>query len=344
MSIDPYQALKALLYETAPLTGETFFRAAALHLSRILRADFVFVARLRQADSDEVEVIASCKEGQDMGAWSFRLPGTPCSLIYARNIYDEWDKVQAGQMVCVNELVYRRFEATRDTRYEVFVGAPLRDSKKNLIGHLALFFEQRWLSDAHRRHIVELVELFSYRVEVELNRMVLESERLQALADLEAANKRLLQETITDPLTQLYNRRHFSQRMQEAFNRYRRNRSGYALILIDVDYFKSINDEYGHEQGDMALQHVAAILRSNSRTDIELVFRVGGEEFAILCQGSLSLMIVQKLGARISQAFRSSKIPGLPDKVLTVSMGAAFPARQDSSWHAVYNRADSALY
>jgi diguanylate cyclase (GGDEF)-like protein len=114
--------------------------------------------------------------------------------------------------------------------------------------------------------------------------------------------------------------------------------------LLDVDHFKQFNDNFGHDAGDRALRHVAEILRTNCRGDVELLFRVGGEEFAILCQGRLSSHTLHSFGERINQAFRASPPSGVAAKALTVSIGGAIPIGADETWEGLYKRADSALY
>ena len=83
-----------------------------------------------------------------------------------------------------------------------------------------------------------------------------------------------------DALTGLNNRAYFEERMQEELQRARRSGRALALALVDVDHFKSVNDEHGHEAGDVALRQVAGVLRAAVRTS-DLVARWGGEEFAI---------------------------------------------------------------
>lgn len=341
---EPYRVLKEMLQETSALSGEPFFREAARVLSRLFDADFVFVARLKETAAEEVEVLASFRNGEDRGSWSFRLSGSPCAMVYAGQKNAEWANIRTGHAVYVDDQVYRRFESTRDTRYEAFVGVPLFDPEQRLTGHIALFFEKPWPSTLQRNHVVELVELFSFKVQSELNRDFSEKERQKARQELEAANRKLLLETLTDPLTGLQNRRHFSQCMQEAFEAFRNHHKPFALLLLDVDHFKSINDTLGHDAGDIALRHVARRLQANCRSEAERVFRVGGEEFAILCQGQLSPETLQRLGDRINRAFRHPPEELPLERDVTVSIGGAFPLAQDTSWNATYTRADRALY
>ena len=85
----------------------------------------------------------------------------------------------------------------------------------------------------------------------------------------------------SDQLTGLYNRRYFSERLMEEVERIKRNHTSACLIMLDIDFFKSINDTYGHPSGDLVLQEISATLRSILRST-DLLARWGGEEFMIL--------------------------------------------------------------
>lgn len=342
--LERYLVLKELLRETALLTGDAFFRTSTRAFARLLGADFAFIARLRDRAQGQMEVLASCQHGEEKAHWSFSLPGTPCSLLYAGSVDADWVDCTVGGAVSINDSVFRRFDSVRNTAYEAFIGIPLHDADRVLVGHVALFFERRWTDAADRETVVELVELFSYKVQAELNRSLLEEQRERAVHELEQANQRLLTETITDHLTRLHNRRHFSQRMQEAFAQFRRGACLHALLLLDLDHFKSINDQYGHDTGDEVLRVVAQALRVNCRAESEPIFRIGGEEFAVLCFGELGPVQLQRFGERINEAIRAARLDSVPGMRLSVSIGAARPQPDDASWANLYRRADAAMY
>jgi diguanylate cyclase (GGDEF)-like protein len=85
----------------------------------------------------------------------------------------------------------------------------------------------------------------------------------------------------TDPLTNVYNRRHFEQMLDLCIYEFQRYRRSFALIIFDIDNFKEINDHYGHDIGDAILRELAEVVRHEIRRT-DLLFRTGGEEFAIL--------------------------------------------------------------
>jgi len=106
--------------------------------------------------------------------------------------------------------------------------------------------------------------------------------RLELLQrELEAKNRELERLAITDPLTGLYNRRHFLERLRECFALAERYHTPCSLVMFDLDHFKQVNDRFGHEDGDRVLQAVADATRDNLRS-IDIPARWGGEEFIVL--------------------------------------------------------------
>ena len=134
-----------------------------------------------------------------------------------------------------------------------------------------------------------------------------------------------------DALTRVFNR--------PAFERRRKNMRSYSLILIDIDDFKHINDNYGHSQGDRVLQAVASVLRLSSG---DRVFRVGGEEFAVLL-AACSAADAENVARRLCQRVRDLElVEGQP---VTVSAGVAWSGPQAPLAHErTYREADEALY
>jgi polar amino acid transport system substrate-binding protein len=106
-------------------------------------------------------------------------------------------------------------------------------------------------------------------------------------------NKKLLKMATTDPLTQLFNRIQLDEKLQESYATYQRTHRPFSIIMLDIDYFKRVNDTYGHLVGDKILVAFASILNNTTR-DTDIVGRWGGEEFMIICpetdkKGALSV-------------------------------------------------------
>jgi diguanylate cyclase (GGDEF)-like protein len=155
---------------------------------------------------------------------------------------------------------------------------------------------------------------------------------------LEEANRKLNSLALTDSLTGLWNRRAFDARIETTVIGAQRSKQPMALLLLDVDNFKTINDRYGHPYGDIVLRHVANILGRAKRAE-DLACRFGGEEFAILLPGT-TIDGAQRLGQRIIDALHSFT---WEKELVTASLGLAI-CEPNSSSDDLVDAADSALY
>ena len=158
-----------------------------------------------------------------------------------------------------------------------------------------------------------------------------------------AMEESLLQLATSDPLTGLWNRRHFTEVVKGELGRVRRGQSQAALLLLDLDFFKRINDTYGHAAGDEVLRHFTATLSIQLR-EADVFARLGGEEFGIL------LPCIDSLGAvRVADRLRRmvADNPAQAEAVAlhySVSIGATMLEPADEGYEAAYARADEALY
>ena len=143
----------------------------------------------------------------------------------------------------------------------------------------------------------------------------------------------------TDPLTELLNRRGFGKRLELELDRARRHGAEVSLISGDLDNFKRVNDSFGHQAGDDALVEVSALLRRYARRS-EAIARIGGEEFALLVDGTGAdaLVIAERLRERVSAAL-SERYPSL-----TISFGIATYPDDGQSAERLLRSADEALY
>lgn len=150
-----------------------------------------------------------------------------------------------------------------------------------------------------------------------------------------------LSEARTDGLTGLVNRRAFDAKIEEFFASYRAGGDAFVLALIDIDHFKQINDNFGHQAGDVVLKAVAAALR-RAFDQAFLVARYGGEEFALLLPGPLRLAAAQVESMRRSIAGQPIVVAGQGLRV-TWSVGLSEPT-PDTTVTNLIRRADEALY
>ena len=166
-----------------------------------------------------------------------------------------------------------------------------------------------------------------------------------AVKALEAAHTRLVQESVIDYLTGLSNRRVFSEHSEAAARRFQQTGTPYGLILLDLDDFKQVNDEYGHDVGDEVLRAMGRILKEQVRDRDDIVARLGGEEFAVLCFGAVNETSLCQLAARIGEQIGKEGVH-CPKGIVrfTSSFGVAESQAEDVGWRSIYARADAALY
>lgn len=156
---------------------------------------------------------------------------------------------------------------------------------------------------------------------------------------LRKVNARLQQLSHSDALTGLRNRNEFDALYEQELQRSRRHGMALSVVLLDIDFFKRINDGHGHPAGDRVLQQVAGLLKVNART-VDHVIRWGGEEFLLLCP-STSAAQAQAMAERMLQAAREHDF-GLGQPV-TLSAGVATLAPGEAPGH-MFEQVDSALY
>ncbi len=161
-----------------------------------------------------------------------------------------------------------------------------------------------------------------------------------ALAHIKTLSIRLQEMAYTDSLTQVYNRLHITHFLEAEIERARRYHGTFSLILFDLDYFKKINDEHGHQTGDRILQQVAKLVTHSNR-DADILARYGGEEFMILAS-STSIDGAVKHAERLRRDIAHYKF-GLPQKV-TASFGVAEFDPEADDIKSLIRRTDIALY
>ncbi|MCK9503985.1 MAG: diguanylate cyclase [Porticoccaceae bacterium] len=154
----------------------------------------------------------------------------------------------------------------------------------------------------------------------------------------------LHQQSIRDPLTNLYNRRYLEESMERELLRAKRNRQSLGVIMLDIDHFKKFNDNYGHQAGDLLLKEFARYLGSHVRGE-DIPCRYGGEEFFLLLPGaSLENCRERAESLRCNMASLKLEFQGQQLPVVTASFGiAAFPDHCDE-WEKLIRLADAALY
>jgi diguanylate cyclase (GGDEF)-like protein len=161
------------------------------------------------------------------------------------------------------------------------------------------------------------------------------------LSDLLAIDLGML--ATTDGLTALFNRRHFEELARAEWARFQRYGRPLSLLLLDIDNFKSINDRFGHDAGDLVLKAVAFICKTTKR-QIDVAARIGGEEFVLLLPET-DEADAETAAERLRKAIQAHTrtLPG-ENLEVTVSIGVAGASQAMSGFEALLKRADEALY
>jgi diguanylate cyclase len=162
------------------------------------------------------------------------------------------------------------------------------------------------------------------------------------IEELEAELLKTQIEMMKDPLTQVYNRRAFDEKIKDQLNRFSRYNESFALLIFDMDHFKKINDTYGHTAGDIVLKTVASLAKDSIRA-VDFLGRFGGEEYVIILDKvelSEAFTISEKIRTNIgSHEFLYKK----QNVGVSVSIGVAVCKKEDSA-ESLLKRADEALY
>jgi diguanylate cyclase (GGDEF)-like protein len=172
-------------------------------------------------------------------------------------------------------------------------------------------------------------------------------EMLSNVASLSLVNARFHAEmermAVTDGLTGLYNHRSFQEKLSEEFRRMQRFTGPVSLLLIDIDFFKKVNDTCGHQAGDEVLRGVAGVIKETIR-NIDVPARYGGEEFAAILPGT-NREGAEKMAERLRKAIGDKAFAlGGKDLRVTVSIGAATAPYDTDGREALIEKADKALY
>ena len=176
---------------------------------------------------------------------------------------------------------------------------------------------------------------FAYFVEMLISR---------TLRQLIHAKAQLEQLTKMDALTNLFNRRHFDELLPQKMNSAKRNHNLFSLVIIDIDFFKNYNDSFGHPAGDIALIELAKLFSDKMQRSNDAVFRLGGEEFAMLFQANSdneALMLVEAIRTAVEELHQQ----GIIERKITVSAGLLVIHPQQKIFATrAYQLADKLMY
>ena len=198
--------------------------------------------------------------------------------------------------------------------------------ERNLLGLLVMLSEERDFLDSSR---INLLDIFCNQASTSI-----------ANAQLHARIEKM---ATTDGLTGLFNHRMFQEKLAEEFKRMKRFAEPISLILADIDYFKRVNDTYGHPVGDLVLKGVASVIKETIR-DIDIPARYGGEEFAVVLPGT-SGEGAKNIAERLRRKVKDNPFSANGRQIeVSVSIGIATSPPDAKSKEELIEKADQALY
>ena len=222
-----------------------------------------------------------------------------------------------------------------------YAGQPITNTEGFKIGTLCAISREPRTGHAHD---LQTLEDLGRMVEIVLTARELGESQQALLQELEDSQR----DSLVDPLTGLWNRRGYDRLMAAELAHAARQNQGIALAVVDIDYFKRINDRFGHAKGDEALALAADLLKRVTRSH-DIVARYGGEEFVIVARDVERTISPVVIGDKITQAFRAAgRLPtSQGEHAFTVSAGIAVAAARGETQRlgqALFEAADKALY
>ncbi len=194
-----------------------------------------------------------------------------------------------------------------------------------------------------RPAVIVIIRDITQRKNEELSRQELTGKLLVQLEDATKVREQLYQQATRDPLTGLFNRRYLSETLTRELARAVRDKSSLCLAIIDIDYFKRINDMYSHDAGDEMIKSLASLLLNQTRRE-DIVCRYGGEEFIVVLPSS-SLDNARQRMEQIRKSFEKSEIIWGGHKIhTTISIGIAAYPQHGFNNHELISAADTMLY
>ncbi|AXX91867.1 hypothetical protein CPU12_06035 [Malaciobacter molluscorum LMG 25693] len=184
--------------------------------------------------------------------------------------------------------------------------------------------------------------IFKKNKDIRILNSTLERKVQRRTKELRELNKKLLKTAVTDYLTKIPNRRYFFEVGEKTFFLAKREKTNFCMVCLDIDFFKNINDKYGHHAGDIILKKIANILNTHTR-ESDILARTGGEEFSIVLNNT-NIDGALKFAEKIRDAIANTKII-YEDVIIKVTVSAGVSCiKNDDTFQTILNRADSALY
>jgi len=314
------EALHSIARGVSGQSGVRIYPQMVIQLSQLFSARYAFIGMLDEQNKRQVNTVALSADGCIIDDFSYSLDGTPCENVVGKHTCSYPEKVQS---------LFPKDTMLQDMELVSYIGAPLFGSTNNAIG-LIVVMDTKPMEDVER--LTSVLEIFAARAGAELERVKAE-EHIRRLA-------------FNDYLTGLSNRAALHEYIVTMFKELKEKSLVGAMLLIDLDNFKTINDALSHDVGDHVLKLVAQRLRKTIGEQ-DFVARIGGDEFVVILgrdqQESLedyASDIAQKVVNELSEPLH------LDNRILNIgaSVGVVLFPQQADTEVDIMRRADMALY
>ncbi len=296
--------------------GGSFFNALLAYLAEKLQVDYAIVVKL--ADHGQTaETSTVYAKGEILPNFSYPLHGTPCEIVMGKTLCIYPRDVQS---------LFPEDHLLVEMGIESYAGVPLWDASGNALGLLAVMHSKPF---QQIEHINALLNVVAMRVAAELER--------------QHAEQLIWKQTNFDPLTDLPNRRMFHDRLEQEIKKSHRAGLPMALMFIDLDRFKEVNDTLGHDKGDLLLKEAAQRLSACVR-ESDTVARLGGDEFTVILGELDDIDCVERIAQNILQQLATPFSLGQEVAYVSASIGITIYPEDATGIEALLKNADQAMY
>lgn len=317
------EALRTIAAGVTGPSGEPFYQHMVQSLGKLFAAKYAFIGLLDEDDRMQVNTLAVSVDGVIADNISYSLEKTPCENVVGQNTCTYSTNVQK---------LFPDDKLLQDMGVDSYIGSPLFNTAGEPIGLLVVLDTEPM---TNLDQIKPMLEIFAARAGAELERM-----------KTEAHMRRMAFE---DYLTGLANRAALHEHMNSVLQRTQKNGISGAMLLIDLDHFKIINDALSHDVGDQVLKQVAQRLKDISNEQVYLA-RIGGDEFVALLTTEKNLPgeMLEKHARDFAEKIVTelSKSLHLDNRILSIgaSVGVVLFPQQGENELDIMRRADMALY
>ncbi|WP_415884574.1 EAL domain-containing protein [Neptuniibacter sp. QD34_54] len=308
--------LQTIAKDVSGLQGLTYFETLGEFLSNTLDADMVIISKLSE-DKESINALAAYIDKQKIDNLSYPLAGTPCETV-----------IEEGSMVFngnVQEL-YPEDEDLFKLDLHSYIGTPMYDAHGQVIGHLAVLKRKEFEQTGKTQLIIDSV---TSRAASELIRNVHE--------------QIINHQARTDSLTGLYNRAMFIDLMSQAIHSAARHERKLAVIFVDFDNFKLVNDQLGHSEGDKLLIEATNRLKQALRSE-DILARFGGDEFIVLLPQIDNSQSIETVTRHMQKLLAKDVQLDTTSLTISCSMGVAIYPEDGTTTDTLINHADTAMY